>query len=82
MKIALLQTGKTTEKHIAEGVENYSARIRKFSVFEIMTIPDLKNTRNMPLREQKSLEGKKILKHLGKNDYIVLLDEKGKELFS
>ncbi len=82
MKIALMQTGKTSEKHIAEGVDNYSARIRKFSGFEIITISDLKNTRNMPLREQKSIEGKKILKLLGRDDYIVLLDEKGKEFRS
>ncbi len=82
MRIALLQTGKTTEKHIAEGVENYSARIRKFSGFEIITIPNLKNTKNLPPREQKFIEGKKILKILGKDDYIVLLDEKGREFRS
>ncbi len=82
MKIVLLQTGKTTEKHIAEGVETYSARIRKFSGFEIITIPDLKNTRKMPPREQKSEEGKKILRLLKKSDYIVLLDERGRELRS
>lgn len=82
MKITLLQTGKTTEKHIAEGVETYSGRIRKFSGFEILTVPDLKNTKNMPPREQKLLEGKKILRVLGKNDYIVLLDEKGREFRS
>ena len=82
MKIALLQTGKTTEKHIAEGVEIYSARIRKFSGFEIITIPDLKNTKNMSPREQKSSEGKKMLSLLGKGDNIVLLDQRGKEFGS
>jgi len=79
MKIAVLQTGKTTEKHIAEGVENYSARIRKFTGFEIITLPDIKNARNMTIDEQKIKEGKKILNSIRKDDYIVLLDEKGKE---
>lgn len=82
MKIALLQTGKTTEKHIAEGVEAYSARIRKFSGFEIITVPDLKNTRNLSPREQKVQEGKKILRLTGRDDFIVLLDERGKEFRS
>lgn len=82
MKIVLLQTGKTSEKHIAEGVESYSARIRKFSGFEIITVPDLKNTRKMPAREQKSIEGKKILRLLGKDDFVVLLDENGREFSS
>jgi len=80
MKIALLQTGKTTDKHIAEGVDIYSVRIRKYSDFEIITIPDLKNTRNMPVEEQKIKEGQKILQAVGKDDFVVLLDERGKEL--
>lgn len=80
MKIALLQTGKTSDKHISAGVEEYAGRIKKFSGFEIITIPDLKNTRNMPLNEQKLKEGKKIVLSLGNDDYVILLDEKGREL--
>jgi 23S rRNA (pseudouridine1915-N3)-methyltransferase len=79
MKIAILQTGKTTEKHISEGVEIYSARLKKYCGFEIITIPELKDTRNMPVKEQKVREGKKILQALGKDDFVVLLDERGKE---
>jgi 23S rRNA (pseudouridine1915-N3)-methyltransferase len=79
MRIGLLLTGKTTEKYIAEGVEIYSSRIRKYSGFEIITLPDIKNTRNMPEQEQKLKEAKKIIESVGKGDYIVLLDEKGKE---
>ena len=79
MKIALLQTGKTSEKHIADGVEMYTSRLRKYCAFEIITIPDIKNTRNMSAREQKAKEGSKILDALGKDDYAVLLDERGKE---
>ena len=80
MKIALLQTGKTIDRHVAEGVEIYSARIRKYSGFEIITISDLKNTRNMSVTEQKVREGRKILESVSRDDYIVLLDERGREL--
>ena len=73
MKIALLQTGKTTEKHVSEGVEIYSARIRKYCNFEIITLPDLKKTRNIPVQEQKNKEGKRILQSIGKDDFVVLL---------
>ena len=59
MRIGLLLTGKTTEKYVAEGVEIYSSRIRKYSGFEIITLPDIKNTRNMLEQEQKLKEGKK-----------------------
>jgi 23S rRNA (pseudouridine1915-N3)-methyltransferase len=78
MKIILLQTGKTTEKYISEGVEEFSARIRKYSGFDILTIPDLKNTRNIPASAQKVQEGKSILHSLDKDDYVIVLDEKGK----
>ena len=79
MKIALIQIGKTNEKYISDGVDEYSGRIRKYSGFEIITIPDLKNTRNMPVAEQKFKEGEKICKLVNSEDYVVLLDEKGKE---
>jgi 23S rRNA (pseudouridine1915-N3)-methyltransferase len=80
MKIALLQTGKTTDKNIEELVDLYSKRIKKYSVFEIITLPDIKNTRNMPVPEQKIKEASKILQSVNEDDYIILLDERGKEL--
>jgi 23S rRNA (pseudouridine1915-N3)-methyltransferase len=79
MKIALLQTGKTNEKHIADGVDTYSLRIRRYSGFEIVTVQDIKNTRNMPGDEIKIKEGARILDAVAKDDYVVLLDERGKE---
>jgi 23S rRNA (pseudouridine1915-N3)-methyltransferase len=79
MKIALLQTGKTTDKHVAEIVDLYTNRIKKYSVFEIVTLPDLKNTKNMPIQEQKFKEATKILQSVFDDDYIILLDEKGRE---
>jgi 23S rRNA (pseudouridine1915-N3)-methyltransferase len=80
MKIALLQTGKTTDKHISELIDLYTNRIKKYSVFEIITLPDVKNTRNMPVQEQKIKEAAKIIQSLSEDDYVILLDEKGKEL--
>ena len=80
MKITLLQTGKTTDKHIAELVDLYSARIKKYAAFDIITLPELKNTKSMPVQEQKNREATKILQVLTDDDYVILLDENGKEL--
>jgi len=80
MKIALLQVGKTTDSNISELADLYSKRIKKYTAFEILTIPDLRNTKNMPVAEQKKKEGEKILQALASDDYLVLLDEHGKEL--
>ena len=80
MKITLLLTGKTTDKHVAELVDLYTNRIKKYTAFDIVTIPELKNTKNMPVQEQKTREAVKIIQTLTDDDYIILLDEKGKEL--
>ncbi len=79
MKIALLQTGKTTDKNISAIVDLYSSRIRKYTGFDLITLPDLKNTRNMSVQEQKTREGKKIIQSVTADDFVILLDEKGKE---
>ena len=79
MKIALLQVGKTSERYLAEGIAAFEERIRKYSAFEIITIPDLRSTRSMPVKDQKAREGEKILQFFKKDDYIVILDDKGKE---
>lgn len=80
MKITLLQTGKTTDKHISELADLYSNRIKKYTGFEIITIPDVKNTKNMPVQEQRTKEATKIIQSVTDDDYIILLDERGKEL--
>lgn len=80
MRIVLLQTGKTAERYINEGIEVYSSRIKKSTGFEIITLPDVKNPRNMSELELKEKEGKKILESLKEGDYTILLDERGKEL--
>jgi len=80
MKTALLQTGKTTDRNITELFELYSGRIKKYTAFDLITIPELKNTKNMSVKEQKEKEGKKIIQSIKSDDYIVLLDERGREL--
>ncbi len=79
MKVSLIFTGKTTEKYLREGVDDYTERIRRYSSFEIICLPELKHTRNMPVREQKEKEGITIMRSLRNDDYVILLDEKGIE---
>jgi 23S rRNA (pseudouridine1915-N3)-methyltransferase len=79
MKISLLQTGKTDDRCIADLSDLYRKRITRYSPFEIITIPDLKNCRKMPVEERMMKEGTKILQYITGSDYIVLLDEKGEE---
>ncbi|MBN2667212.1 MAG: 23S rRNA (pseudouridine(1915)-N(3))-methyltransferase RlmH [Bacteroidales bacterium] len=79
MKIVLLQTGKTTERYLTEGLTNYEERIKRYSSFETITLPDIKGTRNMPEEEQKAKEGARMLRVFREDDFIVILDDKGRE---
>ncbi len=82
MKVKLIQIGKTDLPFLEEGIERYVQRIKRYHPFEVVTIPDVKNNKNMSEDQQKKLEGEQIIKQLKPEDVLVLLDEKGKEMNS
>ena len=82
MKTVLLQVGKTTDKHFSAGLDDYAGRIGHYMPFDIVTISEAKNTRNITEDQQKAIEGDLIMKQLRQPDTVVLLDEHGAELSS
>jgi 23S rRNA (pseudouridine1915-N3)-methyltransferase len=79
MKIIFMTVGKTDFGFLNEGIDMYSKRIAKYATFEMVSIADLKNTRNLSTEEIKLREGQLILKAIGTTDFLVLLDERGKQ---
>ena len=77
MKIRVLFTGKTTESWIREGIERYAGRIRHYVSFELVELPDLKQTAALSEEQIKVREGEMILKAVRPTDHLVLLDEHG-----
>lgn len=82
MKTELILVGKTVNKHFVAGIEDYAERIGHYMPFNITTIPELKNTKNLSEEQQKQAEGELILKQIQPQDTVVLLDEHGRELRS
>ena len=82
MKTILILVGKTTDKHFAAGINDYASRISHYMPFEIITIPEPKNTKSLSEQQQKTMEGELIMKQLQPSDTVVLLDEHGKEMRS
>ena len=82
MKISLLVVGKTVEPYFVAGIEEYSKRLAHYVPFEMIVIPELRNTKSLSTDQQKEREADLILKSLLPGDYIVLLDEHGKEFTS
>lgn len=74
--------GKTTDKHFQAGISDYAERIAHYMPFDIVTIPELRNTKSLSENQQKTMEGELILKQLQPSDTLVLLDEHGKEFRS
>jgi len=79
MKIIFIQTGKTTEKYVREATEIYSERIKRYTPFEIVTLPGLKTTKGLSPDEVKKREGQQQLDYVGNESYVILLDEHGTE---
>jgi len=82
LKIKLLLNGKTNDKVLQELSDRYVKRIKGFTGLEVEVIPDLKNTKHLSPEQVKDKEAKLILDRLNASDFVVLLDEKGKEFTS
>jgi len=78
MKLVLLMTGKTDQTWIKEGVAEYEKRISRYSRFEMVTLPDVKNPGNRSSDAVKEKEAEKMLSVIKSDDHVVLLDEHGK----
>lgn len=82
MKSLLIAIGKTDNRYLNEAVDDYLSRASHYSPLEMKVIPDIRDVRNLTHEQQKEREGGEILKLLHPGDYVVLLDEGGKEFTS
>lgn len=82
MKVAFVVIGKTDASYFTDAINEYRNRLIHYLPFEMVIIPDIKNVRNLSESQQKEKEGELIIKTLQPGDYLVLLDEKGKDFTS
>ncbi len=82
MNIELIVIGKTDSKEIASLVEMYARRVNFYCKFAITVLPDVKNTKSLSVKQQRTAEGEMILRQLTDGDRVVLLDERGDEMRS
>ena len=79
MKIVLLSIGKTNEKYLIEGISLYQKRLKHYTSFEMIEIPNIKKSQNLSKLELMKKEGELILTNIQNSDLLVLLDDKGKD---
>ena len=73
MKLVILSVGKEKDEASADLIRHFEIRILRYLPLEWIYIEHATT---------KEKEGEKILEHLKKEDYVVLLDEKGKDIKS
>ena len=82
MKVKFLVVGKTAFDYLKVGEEIYQDRLKHYCSFERIEVQDVKNPKNFSKEEIKRKEAISILSKLSPNDFLVLLDENGKEFSS
>jgi len=82
MKIQLLSIGKDHEPYVKPGVEDFTRRISRYYPVEWSLIPTPKNAATLAQPDLKKKEAEIILGLLAKDDFLIALDERGKQMTS
>lgn len=82
MKIQLWSVGKTHEAYVKEGIEDFTKRISNYFPVQWQIIATPKQAATLSEHALKKAEAAIILSQLDKDDFLVLLDERGKQYSS
>jgi 23S rRNA (pseudouridine1915-N3)-methyltransferase len=82
MKIQFWTIGKAHEGFVSEGISIFTKRIQAYFPVQWQIIAGPKNAGKMTEQELKQKEADLVISLLKKEDYLVLLDERGKQLNS
>jgi len=82
MSIKLICLGKTKQDFIKKGIQEYQKRLRSFGTLKIKVLPDEKLTSKKDVKEVKQREATTLLKEINTSDYVIALDENGKQFSS
>ena len=82
MKILFMSVGKAHEGYVKSGVEDFSKRINNYFKLEWQIIPNLKDAATLSETDLKKKEGEIILSKIQKENYLVVLEERGKLISS
>ena len=85
MKITCIAVGKVKEKFYRQALEEFKKRLQKYCKLEVIEVADEKtpDKAGEKIEEQiKIVEGKRILKNIKENDYVIALAIEGQGLTS
>jgi 23S rRNA (pseudouridine1915-N3)-methyltransferase len=82
MKIWFWSIGKAHEGYVKEGIADFTKRMSRYFPVEWSIIPVPKNAGMLSEMDLKKREGETVLQWLKQDDYLIALDENGKQFSS
>jgi len=82
MKIQLWSVGNRHEPYVKEGIDDFTRRIARYYPVEWKIIAPPKNAGVLSHPDLKKKEAELLLENLSKEDYLVALDERGRQMRS
>ncbi|MFY7652872.1 MAG: 23S rRNA (pseudouridine(1915)-N(3))-methyltransferase RlmH [Chitinophagaceae bacterium] len=82
MKILFISIGKPNDKQLDAAITDFSGRINRYHSCQWLVIAPPKNAASLSINDLKKAEAVLITDALTKDDFVVLLDEKGKQFSS
>lgn len=82
MKFQFINIGKPHDENVKKAIDDFTKRINNYYQCEWLIIAPVKNAAGLPETELKKQEAKLILNKLKPDDFLMLLDETGKQLSS
>jgi 23S rRNA (pseudouridine1915-N3)-methyltransferase len=82
MKILLWSIGKDHEPYVKPGIDDFTRRISRYYPVEWNIIPTPQNAATLSQQDLKKKEAETLLESLAKDDFLVALDQRGKQMES
>lgn len=82
MNIEIWSIGKENDSYIEDGIKHYFQKIKPYNPIELVVLQLPKKLATTDVERTKKQEEELILKRLGPQHYLVLMDERGKMLTS
>lgn len=82
MKLTVIFIGKTGKKNLEQEICEYLRRLNHYAEINIIEISGIRLGAKLKESEIREKEGVLVLAKLKETDYLILLDERGKEMTS
>jgi len=82
LKLVLICVGRMSQRHLQEGVEEFTTRLRRYLPLELIELKEEKAGKKPDVDRVRDREGLRILEKIPARGPVIVLDERGRGLDS